>query len=79
MNRNEARRQRENKEIWCKEHGIELRRIEEMRKIKNEIEQRLLDQHNIRFEYNKHLRKENDADFTEQDAIDQYYVLKVIN
>jgi hypothetical protein len=49
--------------------------MEEMKKIKINIEKILYENHNIVFDNNRHLYKTEI--FNEDDAIDQYYVIKV--
>lgn len=71
------RQKNKQKEVWCQKHGIELKRMEEMKKIKKNIEKILYENHNIVFDNNRHLYKTEI--FNENDAIDQYYVIKVKN
>ena len=77
MSRYREREYRDLKEEWCRQNCIQYKRIEEMRKIKAEIEKRLSEQHRIISNNDRHLKKEDDSDFTEMDAIDQYYIIKV--
>ena len=70
-------RDNENKKKWCEENGVVLKRIEEMRKIKKQIERHLREDHQIEFDDNAHLKKSGNEVFTELDAIDQYYIIKV--
>ncbi len=69
----------EAKKNWCDKNGIALKRIEEMRKIKQQVEKLLKEEHQIIFEDNRHLNPANETKhaFTELDAIDQYYIIKV--
>ena len=50
-----------------------------MRKIKQQVEKLLKEEHQIKFEDNRHLvpSSEKEHAFTELDAIDQYYIIKV--
>lgn len=50
-----------------------------MCKIKSEIKKRLSEQHNIKIDESKPLKKEYDNSFNELDALDQYYIIKVLD
>lgn len=50
-----------------------------MCKIKSEITKRLSEQHNIKIDESKPLKKEYDNSFNELDALDQYYIISVLS
>ena len=77
--KNYNRELREKKQKWCQQNGIKFKRIEEVCKIKSEITKRLSEQHNIKIDESKPLKKEYDNSFNELDALDQYYIIKVLN